>query len=139
MGLGWYFHLFKHENKLHIHVGYHCDGVLFPWFISNDDVIDIENELCNIDPKDVSNHEHEVEKSITIAYDIDKANFKDFDGLYIKAVALLTKDDLKRFNEFVNKEFYGDYMSDYRQDHALMKLRLYMIALGLIDNRPIDF
>ena len=135
MGISWYFHLFKHKNKLHIHLGYCCDSVLHPWFISNDDVIDIENELSDIDPKDVYDHEDEVLTQRTIAYDVYKSDFNNFDGLYIKTITLLTKDDLKRFNEFVNKEFYGGYMNDYRQDHAAMKLRLYMIALGLIDNR----
>ena len=114
MGIRNYFHLFKHKNKLHIHKGYCCDGVLHSWFISKNDVIDINNRLCDIDPEDVSDHEHEVEEQRTIVYDVYKSNFNDFDELYFMTDALLTKDDLQRFEQLVNEEFYGNFMNDYK-------------------------
>ena len=113
MGKTSYFNLFKHKNKLHIHKGYCYDCVLHPWFISNDDVNDIEDELCDIEPEDVSDHVHECELQRTISYDVYKSRLDDFDELYWMTDELLTKDDLQRFEQLVNEEFYDGFMNDY--------------------------
>ena len=39
----------------------------------------------------------------------------DFDGLYCMTDEILTKDDLQRFEELVNEEFYGGFMNDYKE------------------------
>ena len=76
--------------------------------------MDINNRLCDIDPEDVSDHEHEVEEQGTIAYEVYRSDFKDFNMLYFEIEALLTKDDLQRFEQLVNEEFYDEYMNDYK-------------------------
>ena len=115
MGRNTYFHLFTHKNKLHIHKGYCYDGKLYPWFISNDDVTDIDDELDDREPEDVSDHRHKWELQRTFIFDVYKERLNNFDELYSKTEELLTKDDLKRFEEFVNEEFYGGFINDYKE------------------------
>ena len=114
MGVVHYFSLFRHNNKLHIHFGVCVDGIMRPWFISNDDIDNnVSNELQIYERN--PEHVHGICCILTKNYSIHKTWFEDFDKLYSAVQMLLSRQDLERFKKHICDEFYDNYINRYKE------------------------
>ena len=114
MVIDHYFSLFVHNNKLHIHYGVCVDGVVRPWFISNDNIdrrVSDKIKIFEEKPKSV----HEYDYIIAKNYSVYKVHLDEFDKLYSDVQLLLSKQDLERFKKHICDEFYDNYINDYKE------------------------
>ena len=131
MGIVHYFGLFEHNNKLHIHYGVCVDGVMRPWFISNDDIdsnVSDEIGIYENDPESVC----ECDGYLATNYSVYKTCFEDFDKLYSDVQLLLSKQDLERFKKHICDEFYDDYINDYKEWKQCSVVRSQLVLMSLL-------